>query len=107
MFEIFLQAERKLVDTSLLSTQEKLEMKKLFYQGEQLAKKRKESNAELSDLVIAKMSSSASDDSIAETESDSFAETDSDSAFFETASVTCGQSSGKNQATSSGGGGKA
>lgn len=59
MFEIFLASERKLVDTSYLSTSDKKEMKKLFYEGEQLAKKNQTTLADTSDFVLATIGSGA------------------------------------------------
>ncbi len=53
MFEIFLASERKLVDTSTLSLEDKKQMKKLFYEGETLAKKKQASLADVSDFVLA------------------------------------------------------
>ncbi|MFI3167186.1 MAG: hypothetical protein R3Y32_03615 [Bacillota bacterium] len=69
MFEIFLASERKLVDTSYLSAQDKKTMKKLFYEGEQLAKKNQASLSDVSDFVLATIGSTTEETSQAESES--------------------------------------
>ncbi len=62
LFEIFLSSERKLVETSYLSPQDKQEMRKLLYEGEQIAKRNQSSLADVSDFVIGAIGNKKSDD---------------------------------------------
>ncbi len=71
MFEIFLASERKLVDTSTLSAREKKQMKKLFYEGETIAKKNQTTLADVSDFVLATISGSETQTENVETDSTS------------------------------------
>lgn len=68
MFEIFLASERKLVDTSTLSVEEKKQMKKLFYEGETIAKKNQTTLADVSDFVLATISGSDSNSDTTQTD---------------------------------------
>lgn len=68
MFEIFLASERKLVDTSTLSVDDKKQMKKLFYEGETIAKKNQTTLAGVSDFVLATISGNETQDETEESE---------------------------------------
>lgn len=56
MFEIFLTGERKMLESSYMPSQDKKYMRKLYYEGEQLAKKRGETLQSVSDFVLSQIS---------------------------------------------------